>query len=165
MIFIMRVGEDWRGLAWVAGACIVNTNWDSQGGGVMAIVKDLENQRLVDTETKEYLTMLTADRENFTSYYTIHAANGDGILGTEVRGLGISEKNDGIATLVRFELLKAWIPTGRAERPTLFFGDHPLIQKLEEFLSVQSDYGGTKNPQPRFEFKDVRPAEGTRTAS
>ena len=126
----------------------------------MAIVNDQANERVVDTETGEYMTWLTADRENFTSYYIIHAKNGDGKLGSEVRWHGISEKGDGIATLVRFEVLNSWIPTGRAEPPKYFVGDHPLIKKLEAFLHIKMHYGGIKDPDPRFEFFDARPAKG-----
>jgi hypothetical protein len=127
----------------------------------MAIVNDQENERVVDTETGDYMTWKTEDRENYALYFILHDLNGKGILGTVVQIIAKDETNlGGAATHVKYSLLKTWIPSGKPERPTYFYGPHDRISQLEEFLYVRRHYGGVKNPDPTFEFADARNEQG-----
>lgn len=61
----------------------------------MAIVNDRENERVVDTETGEYMTWRAEDRENFASYYVLHDKTGKGLLGSVVRSVATGDPSSG----------------------------------------------------------------------
>jgi hypothetical protein len=129
----------------------------------MAIVNDQKNERVVDAETGQYITWKLADWQSNSYYFTLHDGDGTGILGSLVERAGIDETgNRGASTLLRFVLRQAWIPTGKPERPTYFYGSNPLIGRLAQFLEIYRHYSGVKTPDPRFEFVDARAEEGDR---
>jgi hypothetical protein len=127
----------------------------------MAIVLCEEDGWVIDTETGQYLTCKTANREEHALFFTLHASDGSGILGTEVQLDAVDETGKkGPATVVRYLLRKSWIPSGKPEKPVYFVGQNANIAKLRDFLEVWRHRGGVKQPDPRFEFIDAREVQG-----
>jgi len=122
----------------------------------MAIVNDQARERVVDTETGEYMTWKLADWQTQSSYFVLHDKDENGVLGALVSVSGKYDNPEQTAATLEFSLEKSWIPTGKEGAPVYFYDAHPLISRLSSFLKVYRHYSGVKSPDPRFEFVDAR---------
>jgi hypothetical protein len=125
------------------------------------IIWDTDNKRMVDEETGDYMEKVLRDREK--SEYSVVLFSPKAVPYLAARLLDDSTKEFetpmGGATVVRWILEEAWIPSGRPEPPSNFDVSDDLIERLKLFLKRDLETN-SYNFMPRFEFVDVRHLEG-----
>ncbi len=128
----------------------------------MAIVWDDENKRMVDTENGEFLSLTLRDREEHLYNFSIGRPNTTAQVAGELIDDSTKEFETpaGGATVVRYILKKAWIPSGRREPPSNFDVPQHLIDRLRSFLEGDMRRNTQWKYMPRFEFIDERAKNG-----
>jgi hypothetical protein len=126
------------------------------------ILWDDEEARMVDDENGDYLKLCERNREDHEYYATLYTSEGAPYLSTEVKSNNVKEFDTpvGGATVVRWILKRAWIPSGRPEPPSNFDVPNHLVRRLELFLKAHLERQTWLKFMPRFDFIDARESEG-----
>lgn len=122
------------------------------------IVWNDQEKHMVDDENGDYLEVDLRNREVHQYTAKLRTAEGVAYLGSLLTRDHVKEFENvaGGATVARWILNDAWIPSGRAEVSPSHDVPEDLIQRLELFLRAQLERQTWLRFMPRFELIDAR---------
>lgn len=127
------------------------------------IVWDDKEKRMVDEENGDYLEVDLRNREEHQYTAKLRTREGVAYLGSLLTRDHVKEFENvaGGATVARWILNDAWVPSGQAEIAPGHDVPDALIRRLELFLRSQLERQTWLRFMPRFEFVDARCSKGT----